>query len=859
MTLSSSLECFYNQTCLNILISAYSRNINISILDKAFSSRFTSQTKVEQLVGELFIEEVTHEVTFKSYYDRCKPSYCTYTVARRFDVLFVITSIIGLVGGLNVALRLLSPYVIDFILRFKQKSIIQIKQTETLTIKIHLQNLINKIKLSIIEVNVFNSHSQDLNRTNQERSSTRFYIILIIISISILIFSTLLSVQTIINMNSLQKLYPNTLKCPCTDIKILYADLFQIIPHYHQLCTSDFIQSWWYKTLNIVSNIGLDTLFDFRIVASSYFQMLSIFCDLANLTFIHANRRFSSTVYINNQILPRNLFHSQANALINTFLNSIPVEFQYTLSMINTILQSNQYLTSTQTNALLYTLDFSLYGISSTNPLQIIPYSMAFRLEDNTTCTCARHSSCRSPYRYGGNWTALGLYGGCFVMDMILKSSLACWYNQTCSTGLRRYFLSANVNISNNVTILDSTLTSRFLPTTSFEVILQEILVEQWNTSSSYETFYQKCRPTYCKYTYQERSSVVYMVTTIIALFGGLNVILRLISPFVANTFSTFTNKFRKNPQVSTNIYQITADNRFWGFQIKPDLRGRGAAYFGLISSLCKLSKTTINNAVDKFLDEILVNDQMIPEKEFSSRMNLFINRFQTNTPYKFSCSLQLLRDITHGNTFISTYVLNWEYVVKDNRSNATVSTVAVSPNNLCSCGKQSNCIAPGGIYQMFTNRLLVPLLGFNVGCSVVETVFRSTLQILYNQTTIDQIQQYGTDNAIYFPATKYIRAMNSTYPSRFRLNSSIIDIIDQLFVEQWKINISYASFYQQCAPMYCSYTFDERHDAIYIFTRLLAIYGGLTAVLRLITPYIINIIFSVTNRCRNNRIVIDT
>ncbi|CAF4361657.1 unnamed protein product, partial [Adineta steineri] len=55
MTLSSSLECFFNQSCLNILLLSYNNTLNISILNQSLSSRFLSTTKIGLFVDELFL------------------------------------------------------------------------------------------------------------------------------------------------------------------------------------------------------------------------------------------------------------------------------------------------------------------------------------------------------------------------------------------------------------------------------------------------------------------------------------------------------------------------------------------------------------------------------------------------------------------------------------------------------------------------------------------------------------------------------------------------------------------------------------------------------------------------------------
>ena len=52
---------------------------------------------------------------------------------------------------------------------------------------------------------------------------------------------------------------------------------------------------------------------------------------------------------------------------------------------------------------------------------------------------------------------------------------------------------------------------------------------------------------------------------------------------------------------------------------------------------------------------------------------------------------------------------------------------------------------------------------------------------------------------------------------------------------------LSYASYYSQCQPQFCQYTVTERSELLYVVTSLLGFYGGLSVVLRLIIPHLIN------------------
>ena len=115
MMFASTLECFYNQSCVDLLISSYSGTIEeIAILNENIPSRFAVTTKIEKLIDELFIETVINENNYSAYYAVCAPSLCSYTYTRRFDWIYTITTIMSLIGGLTVALKLISrcPFVL---------------------------------------------------------------------------------------------------------------------------------------------------------------------------------------------------------------------------------------------------------------------------------------------------------------------------------------------------------------------------------------------------------------------------------------------------------------------------------------------------------------------------------------------------------------------------------------------------------------------------------------------------------------------------------------------------------------------------------------------------------------------------
>ncbi|CAF3826720.1 unnamed protein product [Adineta steineri] len=631
-------------------------------------------------------------------------------------------------------------------------------------------------------------------------------------------------------------------------------------------------------------------------------QLIATFCHYANSTLLEVLDEFANTPLISSKLIPEELLRTQTLTALNNAHQTALDGVNQSITFADRITQASGLMTGLATNAVIG------LPINVWQSEQIVPtFSTKYKRHESTTlCYCINDVSCPMPgglYFYD-EWETNGIYDlnvivpnatipglvvDCLPTQTMFASTVECFYNQSCLDIL----LSAyQVNI--DISILNISLSSRFTPTTTLSYLVNELFIEQIFNETMYGSYYQQCAPVYCSYTYSQRFDLVYVITTLIALFGGLNIALHLIAPylidcllllkkklFLQNEFQqnetpipTFQNRFhnlvKKDVWLNFLYGGDDIDGGIWYLLSRYDIRVRGTAYFQLVSLLCSISQTTIKNAVNQFVEETFVNAQAISQPSFFVQTNATIRQFQTSTTSEFSRTLQLIRDITHGNTFISSFRLNWRWLVAGENGNSTVPIDAISPTNNCSCGTRSDCVQPGGIYMIGYNfeALGIPNIsnipstqmfampGFNVGCSSVETLFRSTFECLYNQTCIDQLQMFAITIYPPFPnATDYITAMNSTFVSRFQPNMTIVDIVNELFIEEWQVNVSYSKFYGQCAPTYCSYTLETSPTFIYIITQTIGIYGGLTVALRYISLYTIQLASYIGNRGRNNRV----
>ena len=125
---ASDLRCFYDQTCVNTMLSMFNvdlpnrvplspSTLAVVALNASIPSISRLNDTLSRIVHRLMLEEWTMASDFETYYGDCAPSYCTYTVDRRMDLAYVFTTTLGLYGGLSVSLNLLVPVIVYLIYR----------------------------------------------------------------------------------------------------------------------------------------------------------------------------------------------------------------------------------------------------------------------------------------------------------------------------------------------------------------------------------------------------------------------------------------------------------------------------------------------------------------------------------------------------------------------------------------------------------------------------------------------------------------------------------------------------------------------------------------------------------------------
>jgi hypothetical protein len=62
---------------------------------------------------------------------------------------------------------------------------------------------------------------------------------------------------------------------------------------------------------------------------------------------------------------------------------------------------------------------------------------------------------------------------------------------------------------------------------------LTDLFIREWETKINYESYFNKCNPTFCTHTSADQADFSHAVILFISLYGGLVILLRWITPLL--------------------------------------------------------------------------------------------------------------------------------------------------------------------------------------------------------------------------------------------------------------------------------------------------------------------------------------
>ncbi len=337
--------------------------------------------------------------------------------------------------------------------------------------------------------------------------------------------------------------YSNQLKCPCKQSLISYERFLSLTPEYHPVCSSLFISSDWLLSMSYLN--WPDYYFDiddFRVTGLITFKVIETLCSYAEIIIRNSWLNFKQSLYVTEMILSKSEMIEQIQGIISQFQLDTIANFKQSLDMIHL------HTMNIDATSMLNSNPVSHKSLNTTEPYIDFHY-MSMTWE---TCSCALTDDCAVPIAffeypnppsyYPKNllFNVPGLFVGCFAVRSVLQSSLECFYNKTCLNMIQTMIRS---NRSIHITPLNQSQT-RHAPNSSIELIFNELMLENWGEKIEFDHYYKGCAPLSCTYTTTKRNDLFYIITFVIAFFGGVSITLRILVSFLVRWIR---NRCRQN------------------------------------------------------------------------------------------------------------------------------------------------------------------------------------------------------------------------------------------------------------------------------------------------------------------------
>ena len=409
-----------------------------------------------------------------------------------------------------------------------------------------------KSKLFLRNLNLFASvpPSTEEHELRTQRISTRVFITLLIVSMTILLFYTSLvrvtktidvPTPTLEKYSELYSTYSQRLTCACSKISINYDTFLKVQYTQHQVCSSIFVTKEWIDYLAMHKEAEIFSE-DFRKTSPFAFHTVRTLCQLINGTISNSLIQFYSNQFVSTSVVPSELFEIQSQSLTDQLKLSTTNTFLLSLSTIRDTTKRNILLSGLQTNQRLY--------VSRKTSETLTTSRIYGNCSCTSTSTCVLQSSIYQRFpttRLLFNVT--DFYAGCYLVESLLRSSLQCFYNQSCMNRLQSYLKPFSVM---NARALDSSLPSHYFPNSTIQKLVDNLMIEDWNLTKMYDRYYNECQPTQCTYTLETRNDIIYIVTTLIGTGGGVMTVLELVVPRLVKLVMYIIRKLKRViPEVS--------------------------------------------------------------------------------------------------------------------------------------------------------------------------------------------------------------------------------------------------------------------------------------------------------------------
>ncbi|UJR12054.1 hypothetical protein I4U23_016232 [Adineta vaga] len=403
-------------------------------------------------------------------------------------------------------------------------------------------SIMSSLKEYLLNLNLFkpSSESNEREDEHQKRSniiSTRVYLLILILLLlvnAVVLRYMHLTVSITISYPTKEQFdeLPSDANCPCSRISIPRSKFISIEARFHHVCESDFISDRWINATFFGSNVTYLHTQDFRSFASAQFQGLASLCYLSKFSYEQGITSLNKKTFISPNVLPENALRSLIQSSIDQLKLSISSVFALQLQTIRDLTATNKLMSGLMTDTHLEYME-NIY----TRHIYITTVRKSYGIR---SCNCYYTKGCKLPVGiYDLFWADArrstetrtimdipGMVTSCYPLNSILESSLECFYDRKCVNNLLLHLPT-----NEKFTAMTISETSRFPFQTTVQSLVDHLMIEDWNTSISYEQYYNQCIPMTCTYSTVKPNSFLIIITKCIGTLSTLTMILKLLIP----------------------------------------------------------------------------------------------------------------------------------------------------------------------------------------------------------------------------------------------------------------------------------------------------------------------------------------
>ena len=274
------------------------------------------------------------------------------------------------------------------------------------------------------------------------------------------------------------------------------------------------------------------------------------------------------------------------------------------------------------------------------------------------------------------------------------------------------------------------------------------------------------------------------------------------------------------------------------------------------LRSLCEINRATVIALTDSFLGGFLFSTGVSQTSSLDLITKSLIKSVVSSASTTISNAVSLFGYVVSSEMSISALGTNVNAYMSDGGSNTpsfAINAYRMADGSICRCLPLITCLAPAAIYpdrasqvvDVFTiddNNTMTN--GIKTGCYPYDSLVASTLECYYNSSCL---QLFLTNLSSFKP-------LNSNLTSKYALDSTVLDLVRLGMTEELLFNYSTETYYTQCAPHTCTYSYTHRNTLLTTITTIIGVVGGLNTGLHFIVPILVQLLLKLQKKLACSR-----